>query len=316
MEKKSNVWGKIFRIVGDVLIGILVFAFLLSGVLVLAVGNITSEDTVAEIVENADLYEIYGDFANDVSGTNVNLTEELSELIVDAEQYNITKKSVKKLVESKEVKEFLTDTLTEYIQALADGGEVDALAEDDVIDLFRDLEKRLPKAVGFGAQWDYDAVKEMLDEVDFENFSIEAFFDEAPEELVTSVRFVKYLIPAAIALFVLSAALLALIWVINRKHLSGFFYAGGISVFLAGLFSTAIFLVLGAEPEFLQDVAPEGMISRIIEILNLPGTASYVVLAVGALMIAAAVILTVVQKKKNKKSPTPTAEPINSEILQ
>lgn len=301
MKTKAPLWKRMLCTLRNLITAILVFALLLAGLLALTARKVTSKKTVEQVVEQVDLYELCDSVLKDEAGeADGGIAEKLSELIENGEEHGLSGDAVRTLVESEEVKSFVSDTLNNYLQSFEKGEEETPLTKDNVLDLLHDLENKLPEVAGFDAKWDYKEIEAQLDEVDFEEYKVERLLKDTPVSFETAAKTVRYLVPAAIVLLVLAAIFAALQFLWNRKTIGKGFLLNGFSMLFAAAVPVALFWLLRSAPAFLEDLIPDA-VSDMIGVLDLPGTAAYLVLGLGAALILAGIVLNIVASVRRKK---------------
>lgn len=301
MKTKAPLWKRMLCALRNLITAILVFALLLAGLLALTARKVTSEKTVERVVGQVDLYELCDSALKDETGeADGGIAEKLSEMIENGEEHGLSGDAVRTLVESEEVKSFVSDTLNNYLQSFEKGEEETPITKDNVLGLLHDLEKKLPEAAGFDAKWDYKEIEAQLDEVDFEEYKVERLLKDTPVSFGTAAKTVRYLVPAATVLLVLAAGFAALQFLWNRKTIGKGFLLNGFSVLFAAAIPVILFWLLRSAPAFLEDLIPD-TVSDMIGVLDLPGTAAYLVLGLGAALILTGTVLNIVASAKRKK---------------
>ncbi len=256
-SKKSgtSAIAKIFTVI----LCIILFISLAATAALYTVYNVTTPDNIEKWVDELDLYEA----AELLTGET--FMEEDQEYTITFGSYkiqNIYLKSVKKVVNSKEVKGFVAEKLACYIDDLKTESGKGYIDEDDIIDLLRGdkkdekdgLEGRIRKAFGYApTENDYKEIKKILKDMNLEDYDLSFLREEEPElfnAVSLALSLFDYIFYGAVALDIL---LIAAIILINLKRVSSGIKAVGITFIPSGIIFGGIFAAANFVTEKLND---------------------------------------------------------------
>jgi hypothetical protein len=255
----------------------IVFFIIFSSALLLNLVMVsTSDEAILETVLEIDAAVLI----EELEITDIILASINSEIL---EAHDIQQSSLERLLEHPSVKEFLSDSLSEYFSALSQGDSDFTLSEKDIIRFLENNESEIQNAIGYRlTETDYQNIEAYLGENEFlKDMSVESILPGAdinPDLFKWALSTNTFVL-----LLILCAGVLLSLFILNRKHLHITFLSIGVTLCVLGLVYTILGLLL---PSIILTVT-EGIIklglARSILSYALSSSLSYglIILAIG-----------------------------------
>ena len=225
-KKKSG--SRVGAIIGTIFLSILLFVFLTVTVLLFSLQRFTSKDNIADGLSKVDMYD-----AIDIATGNDDLVELVKKYLPKSslDRIDLNEKSLKKIINSREIERFVSKKAEEYIDDIKNGDDHAEITNEEVFDLITSLEDKIRDELDYSLTYDdYNVIEKNIANAKLELYSLENI-KENNETVFLLVKLIlsEYLLYGFAAIDLL---LVAFIILVNKKRV------------LSGIKATAILLVV------------------------------------------------------------------------
>lgn len=281
-------------------ISILIFCGILMGTLIFAVRSATTEEAISSLVYEIDIANIrVGDMLN-ASDSDMTLSEYIYEgsnpdLL---KEYSISESDIEEILEDGDLKDFLSEKLSEYSNYIYLGGTAPKVTAREIIKLLEKNEKTFYRITGYQlGEEDYQKIRETLDGGKLDSLDMSLL----EKQYGTVFRTLNIGLSYGSLLFLAVMEILLCVWlcVLYRKQIINVFLYTGIAFTAAGvvmavscLFSGRVTETLSAACTFPYQLV-EPIVSRMFE--------KMVQLAAAALAVSIILLIIYTVKRKQEK---------------
>lgn len=191
-KKKKRGFG--IRLV-TILLGIITAAFLLVFIVYSSVLDTVSVKGLSDIIGEIPIEKIeVGSIVKniEVDGVDTSKVEDdatVTELVLDLipqenkDKYGITEESIEKVLSDPNVKNFISDKLSDYVDSFGTDTSV-GVSKDEILELVKSSKDEIQEATGYTIKdSDLDFIEEKLDEVEIESYELPRVQNEIPDGL-------------------------------------------------------------------------------------------------------------------------------------
>lgn len=286
-------------------ISILIFCGILMGTLIFAVRSATTDEAIRSLVYEIDIANIrVGDMLN-ASDSDMTLSEYIYEgsnpdLL---KEYSISESDIEEILEDDDLKDFLSEKLSEYSDYIYSGGTAPKVTAREIIKLLEKNEKTFYRITGYQlGEEDYRKIRETLDggELDLLDMSL------LEEQYGTTFKTLNIGLSYSflMLLTVIELLLCILLYVLYREQIAdAFLYLGitfiaaGFVMAASGLFSGEVKRTLNAAFTFPDEVF-KPIVSHMLEKVV---QSAAVALIVGGILLTIYIVLYKRQQKTDRR---------------
>jgi len=266
-----------------------------------AVGNVISEDTITEAINNIDIYDIVDGYFEEDSLESI-VRAYLSSN--DYKEMNISEKTLKKYINSSKIKSAVSEKIVDYIRDIKYETGEGSISEKEIIKILKSSEDKFESAFGVAlSNRSYENIRNSLKDFDLDDYSLSKL-RSGNEEMFVVAKIVlsEYLL---YGILVVDILLIALILLANSKKItSGITSIGVLSVICGVLFLLVHFAVKLALSIILNEYVTTSIFDALSPLMD---SFTNTILCSGAVMagtgilaiIISAIINAVMSKKQN-----------------
>ena len=191
-KKKKRGFG--IRLV-TILLGIITAVFLLVFIVYSSVLDTVSVKGLSDIIGEIPIEKIeVGSIVKNIEADGVDTSKveddaTVTELVLDLipqenkDKYGITEESIEKVLSDPNVKNFISDKLSDYVDSFGTDISV-GVSKDEILELVKSSKDEIQEATGYTIKdSDLDFIEEKLDEVEIESYELPRVQNEIPDGL-------------------------------------------------------------------------------------------------------------------------------------
>ncbi len=282
--------------IGTVIVCALLLVVLLVGALAGVVKNTVSEKSIAKIIDEIDIADITVEQILDIDDDKT-LAEYIYENMDEASvsEYDISEKEVAELLEEDAIKEFITDTLSDYCYYICYGGNVPKITSEDLIEFIEDNEDKIFEITGYElSDEDYAYIEELEDSGQLDALDVSVLEDnEEISEMLATLR--TFLSTGFFFTLIIIALLLCIaIFFLCRKDLFNSSCCVGIVALLAGISLMIVSAIVANLTSLISNALtlPTEIVKPVIAYINTCIRQSmYVFLIIGGVVVIARIVV-------------------------
>lgn len=222
---------------------ILIFFVLATGTVIFTVRGSTTEDAVSAVVNEISIADIRVGSMMNADDSDLTLAEYIHDSLDEelVSRYNLSEGNIEELLEEEEIKDFLSEKLSEYCDYIYSGGSEPKVTAKEIVKLLEKNEKTIYRITGYQlGENDYEEIRETLGDGQLGMLDMSNVSEEYGSVLTMLKIGLSYWLLAVLA--VIAVLLCVLVFMLYRRRIVNAFLAVGAALLAAGLAGFAVSL--------------------------------------------------------------------------